>query len=50
MVNKDQRTSQFPNVFYATWFAFVTVTTTGYGDINPVTNGGQILAGIKKDL
>ena len=28
------------------WWSFVTVTTVGYGDYFPVSNGGRILAGV----
>jgi hypothetical protein len=42
-INKDGNLSQFPNVFYGIWFCFVTLTTTGYGDIVPVTNAGQCM-------
>lgn len=28
------------------WFSLVTITTTGYGDIIPVTSGGRIVAGL----
>ena len=30
----------------ALWWAFVTVTTVGYGDKYPVTHGGRIIAAI----
>jgi hypothetical protein len=43
-INKNGDASQFPNMFFGVWFSFVTLTTTGYGDIVPVTNGGQIMA------
>ena len=28
------------------WWSFVTITTVGYGDISPSTNGGKLLAGV----
>jgi cobalamin biosynthesis protein CobT len=43
-INKLGNPSQFSNAFYGLWFGFVTLTTTGYGDIVPVTNAGQIMA------
>ncbi len=43
-INKNGDPSQFPNVFFGVWFSFVTLTTVGYGDIVPVTNGGQVMA------
>ena len=30
----------------ALWLAFTTVTTVGYGDVYPVTNGGRVMAAI----
>lgn len=36
----------FPDIFQSLWWAVVTLTTVGYGDISPVTHGGQIFAGI----
>jgi hypothetical protein len=43
LLNKNGDLSQFPDVFYGLWFSFVTLTTTGYGDIVPVTNTGQVM-------
>jgi hypothetical protein len=43
-INKNGDPSQFPNVFFGVWFSFVTLTTVGYGDIVPVTNGGQVMS------
>lgn len=34
----------FSNIFDSFWFAFVTLSTTGYGDIVPVTVGGRLIA------
>ena len=44
IVNKLGKLTQYQNVFYGMWFSFVTLTTTGYGDIVPVTNGGKIMS------
>lgn len=41
--NQNSELSDFPE---ALWWAVVTVTTVGYGDITPVTLGGRIVAGI----
>lgn len=34
----------FPNVWRALWWAIVTVTTVGYGDITPHSVGGRLIA------
>ena len=34
----------FANVSDGLWWAFVTLTTVGYGDVYPVTSGGRIVA------
>lgn len=36
----------FKSVWDGVWWAWVTVTTVGYGDMVPVTGGGRILAGL----
>ena len=43
VLNKLGGLSQIPDVFYGLWFSFVTLTTTGYGDIVPVTNAGRVM-------
>lgn len=36
----------FKNIEEGIWWAWVTVTTVGYGDVVPVTSGGRLLAGL----
>jgi voltage-gated potassium channel len=32
----------FASVFHSLWWAVVTLTTVGYGDVTPVTFGGKV--------
>ncbi len=36
----------FPNIFATMWWALVTLTTVGYGDVYPVTVVGKLLAAV----
>ena len=36
----------FKNIEDGIWWAWVTVTTVGYGDVVPATSGGRLLAGL----
>ena len=35
----------FASIFHALWWAVVTLTTVGYGDVYPVTAGGRVFTG-----
>ena len=36
----------FRSIFDALWWSVVTLTTTGYGDVYPITAGGRVFASI----
>jgi voltage-gated potassium channel len=36
----------FPNIIATLWWAVVTLTTVGYGDVYPITAIGKLLSGI----
>jgi voltage-gated potassium channel len=37
---------KFPDVFSSMWWAIVTLTTIGYGDVYPITALGKVLSGL----
>ena len=37
----DRQPELFASVFHSLWWAFVTLTTVGYGDVYPIRNGRQ---------
>ena len=43
---RDAQPSQFCSIFHSFWWAVVTLTTVGYGDMYPITVGGKILTSI----
>jgi voltage-gated potassium channel len=45
-VEKETPGSTIKNIGDAFWFAFTTITTTGYGDVYPITAEGRIISGI----
>ena len=38
----DAQPETFASVFYSLWWSVATFTTVGYGDVYPVTTGGEI--------
>ena len=45
-VENEAQPDVFVNAFSGLWWAVVTLTTVGYGDIYPITVAGKILSGI----
>jgi voltage-gated potassium channel len=44
-VERDAQPDKFPSIPAAMWWAVVTLTTVGYGDVFPVTVWGKVLSG-----
>lgn len=39
---RDAQPDDFGSIPAAMWWAFATLTTVGYGDVTPITNGGKV--------
>lgn len=46
IVERETPGSTIKNIGDAFWFSFTTLTTTGYGDVYPITAEGRIISGI----
>ena len=43
---KDAQPEHFKSIIHSMWWAVVTLTTVGYGDVYPVTTGGKVFTGV----
>ena len=43
---KEDNREMFPNIPESFWWAIVTVTTLGYGDVYPITKLGKVIGGL----
>jgi voltage-gated potassium channel len=46
LLERNAQPEFFGSIPQALWWAIVTLTTTGYGDVTPITPAGRILAGV----
>jgi len=46
LLERDAQPELFGSIPQSLWWAIVTLTTTGYGDVTPITPAGRVLAGL----
>jgi voltage-gated potassium channel len=46
LAETNAQPDKFPSIPAALWWAVVTLTTVGYGDVSPITPAGKIIAGV----